>query len=93
MKITDGVLLDCIYGRRSCVLRKAGLAVIEQGSELRSLPTRRATGLPLRPQAPYFDHEKMSDDRVEPGEQDEIRKKAISECREDRFELRLDSSR
>jgi len=43
------VLLDCIYGRISCVLRKTGLAVIEQGSELRSLPTRRSTRLPLRP--------------------------------------------
>jgi hypothetical protein len=67
--------------------------MIEQGSELRSLPTRRATGLPLRPQAPYFDHEKISDDRREPGEQDLTRRKAISECCEDWFELRLDSSR
>ena len=47
----------------------------------------------LRPPAPYFDHEEISDDRREPGEQDGISRKAISEYCEDWSELRLDSSR
>jgi hypothetical protein len=67
--------------------------VIEQGSELMSLPTRRATSLSLRPQALYFDHEKKLSDRGEPREQDWIRREVISEYYEDWFELRLDSSR
>jgi hypothetical protein len=57
------------------------------------LLAQRATRLSFRPRTPYFDYHKIQGDKDRLREQERMCCKFISECGEDLFGFKLDSSR